>query len=265
MAVIRRKSVELEPVAEGGWVSAPTEFTRRCVHMDIVGETGTGRTSLALSAPGPIGLAHTAEKIHGVVQRYAKQKQVRMVNFGGTFVGSPQEISNQSVPLWNGMTSAWYAAINTWAKTVIMDTATEGWEMIRLARFGTPKPQGRTDNLYGPVNAEWLSLFKHARSQERCNVITIHQVKDEYLDKINRSTGKQESVKTGRLVRAGQKSMPYVADVIIETTKVDGAFVATIRKGWFNAMTEGTEFRDDEISFSSIMAYITETEVSEWT
>ena len=57
-----------------------------------------------------------------------------------------------------------------------------------------------------------------------------------------------------------------MADVVIRTSRdlSNGDFVATITKGWFNAMTEGVEFRNEDIRFAAIMALITETEESEW-
>lgn len=247
-----------------GWEDAPTKFDRRVVLMDINGDTGTGRTRLALTAPGPIALAHTAEKIDGIVQRVLHQKQVKLLNFGGSFSGGPQTIANEAALVWNKMSVGWYSAMDTWAKTLIMDTASEGWEMIRLARFGEVNPRGRIDHLYGPVNGEWRSLFKHFRMQDRCNVITIHQTKDEYIDK--KQGDKMVSQKTGRTIRTGMKEMPYIADVIVRTDKdpMRGTFSATIEKGWWNADCEGTVFTGDDVTFANIMSVVTETDAIEW-
>lgn len=248
------------------WEDAPADVTRRHVHMDILGPTGSGRTRLALTAPGPVGLAHTAEKIDGVVQKFKKEgKDIRLLNFGGTFSGvTEQEIANAATPVWNKMVRGWRQAMDEWAKTVIMDTASEGWEMIRLARFGELKPKGRIDNLYGPVNAEWRDLFKRARNESNtCNVITIHQTKDEYIDKI--VNGKQVSNRTGRSIRSGMKEMGYMPDVTIETSRTSGGgFKCVIIKAWYNATVEGTEFEDEDCRFSFIMSLITETDESEW-
>jgi hypothetical protein len=234
--------------------------------MDIYGDTGTGRTSLALTAPGPIGLAHTAEKIDGIVQKYTKKKKViRTINFGGAYTGTPQEIGAKAAPVWNKMYALWTQAMGDWAKSLVMDTAYEGWEMIRLARFGTVKPQGRVDNMYGPVNAEWRSLFKPFRMQETTNVITIHTVKEEYVEKPSKTRGVTESVRTGRLVHAGMKEMRYMADVVVRMTRdPDYTVVATIEKGWFNPDVMGMEFRGDDVNFAFIMATITDTNEKEW-
>lgn len=249
------------------WEDAPTEFVRRFTHMGIYGDTGTGRTSLALTAPGPIGLAHTAEKIDGVVQQHSKEKVIRVVNFGGVFSGSPQQIAEQANPKWEALKVAWNDGVDNWAKTVVMDTDTEAWEILRLARFGTLAPKGRMDNLYGPVNAEWRGVIKRHRLTERCNVITIGQAKDEYIEK--KTDKGSMGQRTGRTVRAGQKEIPYMADVIVRTHKTyadDGGvvFSAVIEKGWFNAFIEGMEVFGDEVRFSYIMSLVTETDEEEW-
>lgn len=253
-------------VTGAGWSDAPTRFTRRCVFMSIYGETGTGRTTLALTAPGPIGLAHTAEKIDGIVQKFLDEKVIRLVNFGGTFRGDVKEIADQANPIWEGMKRAWYDGIDNWARTVVMDTDTEAWEMIRLARLGTVNPFNPSPHIWGPINGEWRSLFKHYRGQERCSVIGIGQSKDEYKTKIIK--GKEVSKATGRTIRAGQKEMGYMSDVIVRTYReiVDGSpkFSAVIEKGWFNAHAEGMVLEGDEVRFSYIMSLITGLDEEEW-
>lgn len=248
-----------------GWEAAPTERQRKVVFMDIYGDTNTGRTTFALTAPGPIGVAHTAEKVDGIIEPFAKKKEVRWINFGGSFVGNPQEVATKAALRWDKMSSAWKAAIGDWARTLIMDTAYEGWEMIRLARFGELKPKGRIDNLYGPVNAEWRGLFKPFKDQNYTNIITIHQAKEEYVDKLNKANGQVTSHRTGRLVHAGMKEMRYMADVVIRMERrPDYTVVAIIEKGWFNPDVIGLELEGDQATFPVVMSMITGEDESEW-
>jgi hypothetical protein len=213
--------------------------------------------------PGPIGLAHTAEKIEGIVQQFSRDKKIRIINFGGAFAGDPQQIADAAGPLWNRMVAAWTDAVANWARTVIMDTDAEGWEILRLARFGELTPKGRLDHLYGPVNAEWRSLFKQVRAQERCSAVLIGQTKNEYRD-VRKGTS-TVSEATGRTIRAGHKEMPFLADVVLRTARTkSGGFQVTIEKGWFNAATEGMVFEDGDCDLPTILSLITETEVEEW-
>ena len=245
------------------WEDAPVEFNRRNAIVNVYGDTGTGRTRLALTMPGPIGLAHTAEKVDGIVQQFSRDKQIRMVNFGGVFEGSPQQIADKAGPLWNNMAGKWANAVDDWARTTILDTDYESWEILRLARFGELNPQGRLDNMYGPVNAEFRSLFKRVRNQERCSMVAIGVTKAEYKDVIK--NGKKVGEPTGRTVRTGFKEIPIMCDVVIRTSRTpDGGFCATVEKGWWNAPLEGMEFFNEDCRLPYILSVLTETEEEEW-
>lgn len=267
MAIKRKGTTNNAPVnnefTDAVWEDAPVEFDRRVAMVLIYGDTGTGRTRLALTMPGPIGLAHTAEKIDGLIQQFAKEKEIKLINFGGTFSGSEQDIADKAGAIWNRMSGGWFSAIDSWARTAVMDTATEGWEILRLARFGELNPRGRVDNLYGPVNAEWRSIFKHFRSQERCSVIAIGQTKDEYKETMK--DGKKSSNPTGRTILAGQKEMRFMSDVVLRTSRSkDGGFIVTVEKAWFQAQYEGLEFENEDCRLPYILSIITETDESEW-
>ncbi len=245
-----------------GWEDAPTEFTRRVVHMDIIGLEGTGRSRLALTAPGPIAYINSDEKIQGVVQPFAREKKIRIATYGFIATGDRQADLTAAEIVWSKV-KGWMRDSSTWARTTVFDTATEGWEMCRLGNFGELNPKGnRMDALYGPVNAEFRGMFKQFRLQETTNLITIHQVKDHYIDKVE--GGKVKSINTGTTKRAGFKEFGYMADVVIRTSKSAGTFAATIEKGWWNAATEGLTLENDDITFPKIMGLITETEESEW-
>lgn len=238
------------------WEDAPKKLTRRCVFMEVYGDTGTGRTTLALTAPGPIALFHASEKMEGIVQKAARDKEVRMHDFGAVFVGGPNKIASEASDILANMQATWVDAFS-WAKTIILDTHTEAWELLRLARFGTLTPRGKVAHLYGPVNAEWRSMMsKRFRSQNRTNLIIIGQTKEYY----------KNDKPTGRTVRAGQKEVPFMVDVAIRTARdlMESDFTATIEKGWWNALMEGTPAYNEDITFPYLMSLITETDEEEW-
>lgn len=238
-----------------GWEDAPSELEKRTVHMDIVGPEGTGRTRLALTAPGPIALINADEKIQGVVQPFVRSgKKIKVATFGFQASDDYKDTAIRASEVWSKV-AGWHKDALNFARSCVVDTATESWEMLRLARFGTLKPEGRVDNLYGPVNAEYRSLIKKFRGQDSTNLITIHQEKEKYKESIQ--AGKKVSVATGTMVRAGFKEMGYLADIVVQTSKEDGKFFATITKGWFNATVEGMVLEDDDIRFSYILSLIT--------
>lgn len=252
------------------WEDAPTELTRRAIFLDVYGDTGSGRTRFSLTAPKPIGLAHAAEKIDGLVQNAARSGTVKLLNFGGVFTGRDEDIMTQAQPIWDRLVRNWISAQQQgrFARSLVMDTATEAWELARLAEFGTLKPKGRIDNLYGRINAEWRSLFKSVRMPDaHCTIITTHQTQDEYVER--KTASGTASVRTGDTIRKGQKEIPFLADVIVRTikrTKKDGTsvFSVVIEKGWYNAEVEGSELEGEDATFANVMSLITGTDPGEW-
>ena len=238
------------------WTEVGTEIDRRTVFMQVYGLTNTGRTSLALTAPGPIALIHASEKLEGVAQAAVRAgKKVRQISFGRALRGSHDDIIKQATVKVDAMSAAWYDALG-WARTIILDTHTEAWEMMRMAEFGTTTPKGVVKALYGPLNSKWRSLFKAFRDQDRCHIVAIGQAKEKYVN--DKPTGKYE--------QAGQREMRFLADVILRTGRgKDGSFTAKVEKGWWNAHSEGLELENEDIRFSYLMSLITDTEEEEWT
>lgn len=265
---VSEKTAAAELSSSSGWEDAPTEITDRGVIMAVYGDTGTGRTTFALTAPGPIAFAHAGEKITGIVQTAARQKTVRVLNFGATLYGTPQQIADQAQPIWRKTRDGLMDALTkaSWARTGIIDTHNELWELLRLAEFGELNPQGRTDALYGPVNARWRSLFKWHRAQlepRMKSLIVIGQTREEYKDVTK--NGRKESVRTGRTISAGQKEVHYMADVVVRTSRGDnGEFLATIEKAWYKAEYEGVTLANEDATYPKVMSLITETDESEW-
>lgn len=264
--MIRRSAGSSAGTRGSMWESAPTELTRRCAFVEVYGDTGSGRTTFALSAPGPIALIHAAEKIEGIVQPFARLGKIGGVaNFGRVLRGDDSEVQRQAMEAWRGLEEAWFDAFN-WARTIVLDTHTEAWELIRLAYFGDLKPsRGRVDANYGPVNARWRGMFKKFRHQDTCNVILIGQTKEEYKEKKGGGSDGMGQ-RTGNTIRAGQKEIPFMADVTVRTKRgPDGEFLSEIQKGWWNAQAEGLELEGEMSNFPQVMAMVTETEPEEWT
>jgi len=247
------------------WEDAPVELTRRSVILDIYGDTGTGRTSLALTAPGPIAYFHCDEKVEGVIQPRAREKTIRVHNFGGEFWGDSDDISRQAYEKWAQFKAAWYDAF-TWARTIVLDTHTEAWELVRYAYFGALKPvEGRLELNWGPPNADWQSVIKFARSHENTNVVLIGQTSDEYKKTANSRMGE----KTGKTVEAGQKKLvgrtSFWLDVKVRTfASLKGEFLCKVEKPWWNGDMMGAEFEGELMQFPLIMGMISQTDPDEW-
>lgn len=234
------------------WEAAPTELTRRTAFVCTYGESGSGRTTFALTAPGPIALLHASEKIEGIVQPFAKKKDIRILDFGGIFEGSEQEIAKQADVKVREVKAAIDDAFG-WARTIVLDTHTEFWELMRLARFG--KLSQVLPHHYGPLNAEWRTLFKRFRQQDSVNLVCIGQIRERYRN--DKPTGKME--------QAGQKEMTYFSDAVVRTERgKNGDFGGVIEKGWMNAPSEGMELDGEMLTFGWVLGLITGTDKETW-
>lgn len=245
------------------WQTAPLEFTRRSgVMLEIWGPTGSGRTSLALSAPDPIAYIYFHEKVDGIVQKFSNNKDIRMFKAGGVFRGESDEIRSKAWAAMQEFESAYYDSFS-WARTTIVDTHNEAWYLERLAEFGAPKPdKGRIDRNYGPVNNRWMSMINMARTQERTNVIFVGQTEDEWKE-----GERGNSFKTGRVVRVATSASNQVllkSDISVRTDKRDGKFISKIHKGWWNAESEDEELENEFSTFGMVLATVTETSPDEW-
>lgn len=245
-------------VTPGLWTDAPIEFTRRVTFKLIWGETGTGRTTLALTAPGPIALLHHSEKIIGIIERFAHKigphgnGKEGIHNFATDFKGGEDQIKKQATEELDKFRRAWEDALQ-WAKTLIVDTHTDLWKLVRLARFG--KVAQVKPIHYGPVNAEMVGFFNRFREQDRCNIIGIGKAGTVYVN--DQATDKME--------QAGQKDLTYAADIVVRTLKKKGKFSTLIEKAWMNASKEGDIVElSDEAGFGELMEYITEISADEW-
>lgn len=276
------------------WEEASTEFTQRCAFVAVWGPESGGKTTFALSAPGPTALIHAAEKINGVTQPWVRTgKRIRLHNFGFVASTDEEETATRARVTWAATKSCYLDAMDKWAKSVVIDVEPDAYALRRFAKFGTLTPKGDTRDLYASINFDWRQLLKskfRAQTETRqCNLITIHTATDEYRDvvKIAQSGPKKGqqikvSERTGRQRMQGHKDIKYWADVVLWVYKDimgDGEYHVRIDKGWWNGAVEGVDLSDttmkdlgyqpssvtgSHITFASVMGFITETNEKEW-
>jgi len=94
-------------------------------------------------------------------------------------------------------------------RTLVVDTGTEVYELVRLAHFG--RLESVKPHHYGPVNKEMRDLVKAAYEREDLNVIWVHKMKKQYAQ-----NKKGDDSWTGGYEMAGFSDMPFLVDVTIE-------------------------------------------------
>jgi hypothetical protein len=241
---------------------------KRGIFMDVIGLEGQGKSSLALTLAeaGPVAYLDIDQSVDRARKPERKKERERVkvlpVRYG---IGATQEVVKAECgKAWLYMRRNVDAA--GWAKGAVIDTATEGWELLRLGSFGTLTPTGRRmDRLYGPVNAEYRQFIRSIYRTRGLHLITVHQLKDEYVDKMK--DGEAQSVRTGNHVRAGFKEMGYLADIVVRCHRKKGEFSATIevcKLGPNGPDLEGMEVEGENLSFLSIVAMATGTDKEGW-
>ena len=95
-----------------------------------------GKTHFALTAPDPIALISTDTGSEETAAKFKKMgKVIHLLKST-----PPKEIGNNhaaAVTEWEKLLKAWYGVIGDRSiRTMIVDTHTEFWQVMRLARFG---------------------------------------------------------------------------------------------------------------------------------
>lgn len=265
------------------WEEVPSIWTPRAVALTIYGDSDTGRSTLALTAPGPIAYLHGHEKVDAILEQKRKSGSlIRQHKFGGNLRGTPEQIqarAQEEIKRYEAAKSDAYR----WARTIIDDTETRLWELYQLARLGSmvradrdAKDNKKGQLIYTEINAAWGAMMQEYKDRLEnplqkdpktgnpiyTNLILICKTKDEY--KKNAQSDRTEQ--TGKTVIASQKNTWFFSDMVIRTQRKRDKFTATIEKPWWNPEYRDYELKgeDGELDFTYIMSTVTETDTSYW-
>lgn len=208
-----------------GFTKATDKILPRLI-ASVSGREKNGKTSFALSAPGPIILFNLDYGLEGVIGKYAGDKDIYVKEYRFRRNDTPDKYNT----LWANFTTDYYNALKSKARTIILDTATEVWELLRLARFG--KLAQVQPYHYGPVNAEYMSLIREGYSYDK-NVILLHKLKKQYVN--DKFSGDYE--------RAGFTNTGFLVQTNLEVYRegLDGGFCVRVIDCRQNSMLGGME------------------------
>lgn len=162
----------------------------------ISGLDKQGKTTFALSAPGPILYFKLDTGDEGVVDKFVNEKEIYTSEYKISVYGG----SDHNRDEWTRFKMDWDSALKSKAQTIIVDTATESWALNRLARLG--KLAKVMPHQYVEVNAEHTKLLKDAYASDK-NVILIHKVKPVYVN----------DKRTDEYEPAGYSDTPYIVQI----------------------------------------------------
>lgn len=250
MATTRRPEVARNKIVElPGFEDAPTVISKGMV-ISLTGEWGTGKTEFSLTTPAPIAFIDMDTGTRGVIEKWAKRKTIKHKKFNYRDSTSLVEWER----LWEECKKAFTNSLNhPNIRSIVWDTATEGYELEKMARWGKlnkiiMEGKDAMPYPYGPLNAEFQDLLRQALSTNKI-VIFIHRMQDEYINKKS----------TGERIRSGFKDMEFIVEVDVTTWKkiekdddgkvIDRIFGLTINKCRLNRDIEGLEIAEPLSTF----------------
>lgn len=243
-----------QPVAAslGGTYQIANDSPPARLVLAVDGLDKEGKTNLGLTAPGPIAY-HAFDQGHeGVVEKFQTDKIVHMAQYFASITkGMSQEQVMQAVgPVWDQFLTNWkimIAGLKSGAiRTGILDTASEAWEVLRMARFG--KLAQILPHHYTALNTEYRNLIREIYNTPG-NLILLHKLKNEWVD--NPTTGK--GGKTGAYIRAGYNDTGFLVQCNVlcwrekdpETGQKTGPYHVTIQNCRQNPLAAGVDLSTD--------------------
>jgi len=144
---------------------------------------------------------------------------------------------------WHDVSSTLRAVVvNPIIRTLVVDTATDLWELARLAHLG--KLTQVLPHHYGPVNKEFSDIIQLAYNRNDLNVVYIHKQKKLYKD--DKWKGMYEM--------QGMSNVPFLVQVNIEHTRSieDGSFGIRVINCRQNSELDGEELDGPMSTFRNL-------------
>lgn len=188
--------------------------------ITIDGHKFSGKTRFGLTGPDPVALQSLDEGEDGIVQGLqADGHRIAVARYPyvwdpslkskGDFDKQGEHLRNT---VWARFEADFYHALKGGFRTIVWDTGTEVWGLLRLAHFG--KLSQVPEQAYGVVNAEFLSMLKAARQAQVVFIITHHlkEERERYVEMTPQGP-REKSKTTGRYVRDGMSRIGGQVDV----------------------------------------------------
>jgi hypothetical protein len=252
---------ELQKLLSAGFEMADDEIRPRLI-VSMGGIEKQGKTHFALTAPGDIVIFSLDVGLEGVVHKFTRDKRVivhNMMNY------SDPDKAKQA---WSTYMQLYEMALRTpGVRTVIVDTATQLWALLRLARFG--KVTQVMPYQYGPVNAEYKGMLDMGYDSDK-NLILIHKLRPVYInDKRTKDLERDGFRDTGARVQVNLHVYRDEAEEEIDAegnvTVIPGEFNAYITDCRQNERLQGLTLSGPECDFAFLAARVfPNTNIMDW-
>ncbi len=217
--------------------------------ISVCGMEKTGKNHFAFTAPGPIAFLSLDFGDEGVIEKFIDgtlaskrifRKEYKIPNARR----DRSSVIKDAAVVWEQLKSDFLFALNA-ARTVIVDTETECWELCRLALLG--QLEQVKPHHYGPVNREYKEVFVKSAYESNANVIFLQRLKKEYVnDKF-----------TGGYEQAGYSGIPFDVQVNCRTfINPEGEFALFIDNCRQNGMLRNMTLTGPMISFQTLAGLV---------
>ena len=228
------------------------ETPRRLV-VSIEGKEKTGKTHFALTGPSPIIYFNVDIGTEGVVGKFQDQgKQILLYD-----VRVPRESTKDVwTHLWNDIKVRVRKAYDIRSGTVVWDTATEIYELARLAHFGRLTEVKPSD--YAVVNNEFREILRIAYDSP-ANTVFVHKVKAVWR-MLTSSSGRSSLTKTDDYELSGSGDVGYLAQANLvmncQYTADGPQFSAYVKNCRQDPNVAGTLLEGDMCNFEFLLSLI---------
>lgn len=223
----------------------------------------TGKTEFWMGAPGPIAGVNLDIGTEGVIHKHSKKKSIWVMSMNVPF--DPHNINAAFYkPHWQKLEKAYIGALeHPDVRTVVVDTATDMWELMRLAEFGDTTPKSRGGALdYKTANALYRSLIRKAYETDK-NLILTHKVGQQWTTK--RVDGQDKRGWDGvTYERLGFHESDYLIQVNISHFYRGGKFGINIINCRHDMGLAGYEMEQEESTFAHLGALVHGNNVGDW-
>jgi hypothetical protein len=167
----------------------------KSLSMVLTAHEKSGKTTFACTSPDPIAFIVTDAGSKQIIRKFP-HKDILIAEHSIQRDADQAEWKEEWRKMKNSILSA---ATSPHIKTIVADTGTEVYELLRLAEFG--KLDKVLPSKYATTNKEMRDLLKICMQREDLNFVWIHKFKKEYIDKGDKGvanwTGKYESAGFG--------------------------------------------------------------------
>jgi len=205
------------------------------------GSEKSGKTHFALTAPDPIAYFDIDVGLEGVAKKF-KHKKIFVAQFRRGVELAQREAEAE----WDDLEKRVYRAVECKeVKSLVFDTETEMWELLRMAMLG--KLEQVQPYHYGPVNRRMRNLLNTIKDSNK-NAVFLSKKSGEYVN--DRYTGK--------LVRAGFKDTPYVVQMNLDLwfDQEDRVFKMRVLDSRHDPDLVDWILEGDEIGFETLLEQI---------